>query len=495
MKRFKAGVVIRGEWIEDHLVEFGGRGTGFSFLSPDPKQYLSRLPLQNGLSMEDMYELRFDDILDYADELGQRLRLSDNAYLQEALEASCLASSLTPPILRATYESLPNLFNRDVARETAENTLGIDVLEGWVERKLFDGRKVSVRAFGARSLHIIAGNSPMIAGLSILRNFLTRGDAIIKSPSNDPFTALAIARTMVDMAPTHPLTKHLSVAYWKGGDESLEQHLYQPHNIEKILAWGGLASVKHVTKYVQPGLELISLDPKRSVSIIGPEAFASEDVLDEVALRLATDIGAMNQEGCINARVIYVLSGTDDDGLARLNRLAEKTYQAMTSLPEAISTPPKEMDPELRSQVKAVRLSDDYFRVIGGEKDEGAIIASQTPEPVDFALILAKRVANLVPIDDIGEIYPIVDAYTQTVGIYPESLKKTIRDRLSLSGAQRFVSLGYATSATLAGPQDAIETIREMCRWIICEDCDPEVTAPPWETGASLFHRRKVANA
>ena len=42
----------------------------------------------------------------------------------------------------------------------------------------------------------------------------------------------------------------------------------------------------------------------------------------EVARRAATDIGVANQEGCANARVIYVLSGTDADGIAKANRLA-----------------------------------------------------------------------------------------------------------------------------------------------------------------------------
>ena len=37
-----------------------------------------------------------------------------------------------------------------------------------------------------------------------------------------------------------------------------------------------------------------------------------------------------------------------------------------------------------------------------------------------------------------------VNAYTQTVGIYPESLKRALRDQLPLFGAQRLTSLGYA---------------------------------------------------
>ena len=346
-----------------------------------------------------------------------------------------------------------------------------------------DGRKVSIRAFGARALHIIAGNSPVIAGLSILRNAITRSDAIIKSPSNDPFTALAIARTMIDLDPKHPITRHLSVAYWKGGDEALEQKLYQPRNVEKIIAWGGFASVKHVTKYIQPGLELISLDPKRSVSIVGPEAFASDKTMREVALRMATDIGAMNQEGCVNARVIYVLSGSDEAGLANLDKLGRYTYEAMLGLPESVSTAPKEADLELRSLVNAMRLNDEWYHVVGGMRDEGAIIVSHLPEPVDFAARLGKRIANLVPIDDVEEVCAAVDAYTQTVGVYPESLKRTLRDRLSLYGAQRFTSLGYAAHATVATPQDAIESTRELCKWIVCEDCDPAVTTPLWEAG------------
>jgi len=47
--------------------------------------------------------------------------------------------------------------------------------------------------------------------------------------------------------------------------------LYQPQNVEKIVAWGGFASIKHVSRYIQPGVELVSFDPKRSASVIGPD--------------------------------------------------------------------------------------------------------------------------------------------------------------------------------------------------------------------------------
>jgi hypothetical protein len=207
---------------------------------------------------------------------------------------------------------------------------------------------------------------------------------------------------------------------------------------------------------------------------------------------MATDIGGMNQEGCVNARVIYVLSGTDDQGLAKLDQLGKLTYEAMMNLPSHVSTRSKEMNPELRALLNATRLNDEWYEVIGGTQDEGAIIVSHLPEPVDFATKLSKRVANLVPIDDLDELYSAVDAYTQTVGVYPESLKHRLRDRLALFGAQRFTSLGYAAHASIAAPQDGIESTRELCKWIVCEDCDPAITPPLWEDGG-LFASRAAA--
>jgi hypothetical protein len=315
-------------------------------------------------------------------------------------------------------------------------------------------------------VHVIAGNSPLIAALTIIRNAITRSDAIIKTPSNDPLTAAAIVQTMVDLAPDHPLTRHVSVAYWRGGDTEFEERLYQPANIEKIIAWGGFASVTHVLRYVQPGLELIALDPKRSATIVGPAAFGSEPAFADVARRIAVDVGALNQLGCVNARVVYVAAGH-----AEVNRLGQAVYEELQRLPESVSTKAKWFDPELRADIDALRASPDWYRVYGGSEGEGAVIVSQLSEPVEFHRRLSGRVANLVPIDEPHDAAAHMSAYTQTVGVYPESLKRELRDVLPLHGAQRLVSLGHAADPNVALPQDAIEPVRRMVKWIVDESC------------------------
>lgn len=483
-----APAVIRGKVVQSDLIKFGGRNGDLEFLAPDPAKIVNQLPLGNPSLLSDVYTLSVDDILDYLEELGKQLDVNKNAHLQHALELSLRTAPTTPPLLKRGYDRLPALFARDELEDMVAQ-IGREYLDGWVlDRTTRLGAKRYVRAFGARALHIVAGNSPVLSAVTMIRNAVARGDAIIKAPSNDPFTGIAVARTMIDFAPDHPVTKHISIAYWKGGDEAVESKLYQPHNIEKIVAWGGFASIKHVTKYIQPGLELISLDPKRSISIIGPEALVSEVAMDEAAQRVASDFGGQNQEVCASARVVYVLAGSDEAGVAKTEALAERAYKKLLDLPEHLSTKPKGgINRELKSNLDAASMLDDFYTVIGAKDGEGGVIVSKLPEPVDFAPSLTNRVANFVPVDSIDDVLRRVDAYCQTIGIYPEALIPEIQDRLALAGGQRLVSLGGAAGAAtgFGAPQDGIEPIRRLCKWIYREETDPALTPPLWATRAA----------
>jgi len=489
MAAFTTGIVLRGEYIEDNLIEFSGRGGNTTFRIPDPHVYADRFSLRDSTSLADLYDLSFEDILDYLEELGGRLIVSENEYLDQARQASYLTSPVTPPIVDWNYEIIPAFFERQTLRQMVEEPLGsIDYLEGWVETTLVNGEKVRVRAFGARAVHIIAGNHPVPGLLAVIRNALTRSDTLIKLPSNDPLFSLALARTMCDMAPDHPLTKHLAVAYWKGGDTEVEEQIYNPASVEKIVAWGGLHSIRHVARFMQPGMDLVTLDPKRSASVIGEEAFENEETMRDVAQRVACDIGAENQVGCVNARVVYVMSGTDHEGLANLNKLADYSYEALLKLPSQISTKPKHgINPKLKAKLDSCRLDGESYHVVGGNDDEGAIVVSQQPDPVDYWDLLNDRVANFVPINGVDDALKYFDAYTQTVGIYPESLKDSLKDIVPLFGAQRLVSLGYVGgSFAFATPHDAVEPVRRMVKWIVDEEADPSVIPPLWELHAQL---------
>lgn len=224
-----------------------------------------------------------------------------------------------------------------------------------------------------------------MAALTIVRASLTKSDCLIKSPSNDPLTANAIARTLIDFDADHPLVKHIAVAYWKGGDEYMDSEIVRTSRTEKITAWGGVASVKHIQKFLSPGIDLTAMNPKYSMSVIGKEALQSEVAMEEAATGLAVVSGFYNQTACANSRIVYVESGSDDESLDRVIELGHKIVAAYKTLPEVISTPAAAPNRELEAELQAVALEDDFYHV-EGDTVNGGVVVSRFADRVDFSI-------------------------------------------------------------------------------------------------------------
>src|SRR3546814_9229262 len=114
---------------------------------------------------------------------------------------------------------------------------------------------------------------------------------------------VAILRTMAAIDPNHPIVKSMSAVYWRGGDASVEQVLYRPQYFDKIVAWGGGDAINNVIQYLGPGFQLVSFDPKTSISMVGREAFASEAATDKAADLASADVMTLNQEACVASRL------------------------------------------------------------------------------------------------------------------------------------------------------------------------------------------------
>jgi hypothetical protein len=413
------------------------------------------------------------DIIDFLAEAGKRLNIDHNPYLQESFALALRAGGLAEPILRGVYDDLPHMFDPDAMFDQIENTVGIAYLDGWVPSPT--GPHCRVRAVGTRQLHITAGNVPVVAALTIVRGALTKSDILIKSPSNDPLTANAIMRTLLELDASHPVCKHVAVAYWKGGDEFMDQQIVRTSRIDKITAWGGMSSVKHIQKFLTPGIDLTALNPKFSMSVIGKEALESETAMEEAAMGIAVIAGFYNQTACANTRLVYVECGTDDDSLDKLAALGRKVVAAFKLLPPVMSTPFPSANKDLEAEMEAVALEDDFYTV-EGDTLNGGVVVSRFADRVDFYDQLNNRVVNLVPVADLLDVVKWCDDTTQTVGVYPESLRDRLLDPFALAGVQRLVPLKggdplkiFKDMHTLPPgmPHDGIEPLRRNVRWVI----------------------------
>ncbi|MEO6716254.1 MAG: acyl-CoA reductase [Novosphingobium sp.] len=468
-------IIARGRIIEpgEDAVEYAGRG-GAKFRTPDPHKHIHDLVLGNPVMLRDLMDCPIHDIVDFLAEVGKRLRLDDNPHLQESFTLALQAGGLAEPILRGVYDDLPRMFDGKAMFDLIDKSVGVDYLDGWVPG---DGPYANcrVRAVGTRQLHITAGNVPVVAALTIVRGALTKSDVLIKAPSNDPLTANAICRSLIDIDASHPVTKHVAVAYWKGGDEEMDRQIVRVSRIDKITAWGGMSSVKHIQKFLTPGIDLTALNPKYSMSVVGKEALASEAAMEEAAMGIAVIAGFYNQTACANTRIVYVESDTDDDSIEKMIELGSKIVAAFKTLPTVLSTPFAKANQDLEAEIEAIALEDDFYHVEGNTLTGGVII-SKFADRVDFFDQLNNRVVNLVPIADLTEITKWCDDTTQTVGVYPESLRERLLDPFALAGVQRLVSLTGGDAMQLfhdmhtlppGMPHDGIEPLRRNVRWVI----------------------------
>jgi hypothetical protein len=455
----RAPFFIRSRLVDADEVRHVSRDLGVTFASP--KLRLNELVTPRS-EPGPLFDVKLDEIIDFLVETGERLAIRTNPYLQECLDRTARTNPLPRRVLEAIYGRGGKFVTREALRFQVEaNFHDPAFLDGWVERSDPLGQKAKIRAFPPRLVHIAAGNSPSGAMATISQGALVKAVNLIKMPSSDPFTVVAILRTMADIDPEHPVVKSFTAVYWRGGDEAVERTLFRPQYFDRIVGWGGGDAINNLIKYLGPGLQLISFDPKASISMIGPEAFASEEAMDEVAEAAANDITIFNQEACIASRFVFAEGPADG-----IDRFCEKLLHRLAVDREYASAKAPPLPADMRDEIKVLKAMGGDFRVWGEPDGEGCVIRS--PEPVDFHP--TNKTANVIPVAKLEDALQYVNVATQTVGVYPAALKERLRDGLATNGAQRIVRLGSASRNTMGSPHDAMYPLARFVHWTVDED-------------------------
>jgi Acyl-CoA reductase (LuxC) len=449
--------VVAGRLVEGDDVEHRSRDRGATLITPSLDLAGLASPRSVAAPASDV---PLAEILDFLDELSGRLALSENAHLQWALDTVAPLSTAPRSILEPQYEGVAGAFRREVLETHLTGGLARAALDGWVSAGGVGGRPSAIRAVPPRLVHLLAGNSPIVAAVMIAWTSLLKGIGLLKMPSNDPCTAVAILRTMAEIDPEHPLVRSFSAVYWRGGDVAVESALMRPQYFDKIVAWGGDAALRHAKQYIGPGLELVALDPKTSISMVGREAFDDGDSLRAAAVAAATDTTLLNQDACASSRIHFVEGDVED-----VDRFCEALLPEL-GIARTLATESNEPTPgELKDEIEVLRDLDPDYRVWGDYSGRGLIVRS--PEPVDFHP--DGRTVNVVPVDSLEEAALYATVATQTVGVFPPDRKAGLRDHLGRQGVQRIVTLGEAGELELlAGlPHDGMYVLARMARWVV----------------------------
>jgi hypothetical protein len=401
------------------------------------------------------------EIIDFLVETGQKLAAPDNSHIDACIERMAKVS-LQPrkAVEFMMRNSVEYLDKRSLWEVVEQNFPNPKALDEWVPHTDHQGRRSFIRAFPPRLIHVLPGNAPAQGIRSIAQGALVKAVNVFKMASADPFSTVAFLRTMADVDPAHPLVQSMSAVYWRGGDDATERALYRPQYFDKLVAWGGGDAISNVIKYIGPGFQLVSFDPKTSISMVGREAFETEDAMIEAASRNAADVAMANQEACVCSRFTFI-EATVEQADCYCKVLAEQIR-----IDRMGEGKPRPLDKDLREEIEPLRMMDEDYAVFGALDGRGVVIRSD--EPVDFHPL--RKTSNVVCVPSLAEAMRYVNVATQTVGVWPFHRMAELRDPLASGGAQRVVRLGEAGPSAIGNPHDAMYPLHRFVHWMANED-------------------------
>jgi hypothetical protein len=336
------------------------------------------------------------------------------------------------------------------------HVIGADMLPHALTKEL-SSHKIRVRAMPTRQLHITAGNSPLVPILSLLRAVWTKSPCMLKLPSGAVLPGSLMALIAATAAPRHPITQHLSMVYWQGGDENVERALFVSGAFDRIVVWGSPDSIASVR--ARAGFtKVICFNPRYSVSFIGQEALSEGD-LDEVCMRAVCDSMVENQKACIASLVHYVEGSVED-----AERYAAAVERALERWDAQMPHPLLNRHRGLLKRIERGVLLDARvrFHQVDGAYRSGVVIA-----PHDFAIKEHPMCRLIVvrPVADLDECLRFLHPAVATVGIFPDSRRVAFRDRVAARGVSNVVPLGHAGAAAAGSSHDGMLVLSELVDW------------------------------
>jgi hypothetical protein len=430
----------------------------------------------------DLLTLSVADIVDYVGAIRDVLR-NASQWLLDAARLSSPASVLDSESLRLSFQMLPLLLDPDAVGEAIDRELGMNqmrgrqFLDGWVPvptrtRRGMNARirdaifasaapppdveATCIRAVPTRQLHVTAGNSPLLPFLSWLRAVATKGAAVIKCPMEATATTAVLALAMDAVDARHPLARHTSLVYWKGGDRAIEDALLAPNVFDRLVVWGAGPTVDDLVRRAAH-MKSVVFRPRYGASLIGQEALGSD--LQRTAIAAASDSTIGNQHACFASLVHYV-EGSEEVAVRYCDALASALAVWDGRLPAAPS--PSALG-RLRRLQRGSAVDGRWWQNREADGPRSAVVLVR--DPFDMAAHPMSRLVVVRRVDSLAEAITFLTGSVSTVGVAPESRRQDLRDAIAAAGVSNIMPLGECERAYAGMPHDGMRVLSELVNW------------------------------
>ncbi len=442
-------VVLNGQLVtcEDtdktHLLEYE---SGITVRLPDVGQAgLDAIRQGRGALLRELNALTIHDITTFLSEVGKRW-LTPGYTIRSQGEAQAAAiTGYAPRMLNLDYNFMGYVMHqRPYVYDYIESELGSErVLDEWIHKKA-----TWVRAFPYGIVfHSMVGNMALANAFTMLWAAMTKNISLAKLPARDPATPLALAQAFVDVNPRHPMTRALSVLYWKHDSPLVDAAC---GIADVVFAWGGSQSLKRLKEKVPANVPFVEFGPKWSLAVIDLDRCDGE----MAAWRMAADVTFYDQEACLSPQRLFV-KGDSAKFLQRLGHYLDKAAQHI---------PKQSHNRDALAHVAMNRLEASFRDWAMNTGRDWTLV-----EVADPALITEHplgRTLFIHPVNDIAEVAAYLNLSAQTLCCEPYTLGTEHRDAWGLAGIDRIVELGMSRRPQYGYTHDGMHPLTRLVRWV-----------------------------
>ncbi len=390
---------------------------------------------------------------------------ADNRFRKLALESSPAETGFSPATLAKGLNNFFRQLTTENTSELLEQELGhARRLDKFVatDAGAKSGR-VAVAVGPEMLIHIAAGNIPNPAVTSIVFGLLTRSAQFVKCASGSAFLPRLFAHSIYDADPK--LGACLEVAEWRGGNVELEAALFAEANC--VTATGSDEMLAAIRSRLPVHTRFLGYGHRVSFGFVAREILTGTH-LRRVAARVADDVVAWNQLGCLSPHVIYVQS--------RGENLPEKFAELLAD----------ELDQREQTEPRG-ELAAEHAAAIASRRGIYEVRAAHSPDTqmwhsknstawtvvfeadARFQISCLNRFVYVKGVKDLDEMLQNADAVrgrVSTVGIAaPEDQTEELAMQLAHWGVTRVCPLGQMQNPPLTWRHDGRPALGDLVTW------------------------------
>jgi hypothetical protein len=312
--------------------------------------------------------------------------------------------------------------------------------------------------------HITAGNIPNPTLMSIALGLLTHSAQFVKCASGAAFVPRLFAHSLYEAEPK--LGACLEIAEWRGGKTDIEKALFE--QADCVTATGSDEALAAIRHQLPARTRFLGYGHRLSFAYIAGEALSGFQAKKTVA-RVAADVVAWNQLGCLSPHVIYVEHG----GSVAAEHFAEMFAEELARREE--TEPRGEIAAETAATIASRRA---FYEVRAAHSPDTRFWRSENSTAwtvvyeadARFQLSCLNRFIYVKGVGDLKAVLQGADAVrgkVSTVGIAAgEEKSGELADDLAAWGVTRICPLGQMQNPPLTWRHDGRPALGDLVTWM-----------------------------